>query len=434
LNIPRISTQTTLLCLWKSAKFSLTMKFRFRNILRVDVSNVLTSWYTQAAFAGKMARSMLTAQTIMIVEDERITAEDVRLRLESWGYRVPAVVDTGEDAIRAAEQLKPDLMLMDIHLKGTMDGVEAAQRIRQRRDIPVIYATAHLDSPTVKRARVADSFGFINKPYEDREMRSAIELTLLKRQLERRVAEVEERYRKVVGRVSDMVLITRRGKILSANDAAERALGRTAREWSAIVLLDLVDPADRAATGEMLRTVESGASAEPCECRLVHREGTRVYVKLNADRCSHQGEAALLLIITDTTSGARVRRWVDRLGPAWVLVVDDDETARTITRRMLESLGCMVDECATGDEAIAAVRDGQYDLILLDCHIGGRDGHSTAAEIRRCENDGRHIPIVALTADGDEAGRERCRQAGMDGHLTKPVQMNVLDQLLTTLA
>ena len=126
----------------------------------------------------------------MIVEDERITAEDVRLRLESWGYRVPAVVDTGEDAIRAAEQLKPDLMLMDIHLKGTMDGVEAAQRIRQRRDIPVIYATAHLDSPTVKRAHIADSFGFINKPYEDREMRSAIELTLLKRQLERRVAEV----------------------------------------------------------------------------------------------------------------------------------------------------------------------------------------------------------------------------------------------------
>ena len=231
-----------------------------------------------------------------------------------------------------------------------------------------------------------------------------------------------------------MVLLTRRGKILSANDAAERMLGRTAREWSAIALLDIVDPADRAATGEMLRTVESGASADPCECRLVHRDGTGVFVKLNADRCSHQGEAALLLIMTDTTSGARVRRGAERLGPARVLVVDDDEMARTITRRMLESLGCMVDECATGDEAIAAVRDGLYDLLLLDCHMDGRDGYSTAAEIRRGEKDGRPIRIVALSADGDEAGRERCRQAGMDGHLTKPVQMNVLNHLLTTLA
>ena len=89
---------------------------------------------------------------ILVVEDERITAEDIKSGLENAGYKVPALVSTGEDAIDKAGKLRPDLVLMDIKLKGKMDGIEAAGQIKLRYNIPVIYLTAYSDEYTVKRA------------------------------------------------------------------------------------------------------------------------------------------------------------------------------------------------------------------------------------------------------------------------------------------
>ncbi len=121
---------------------------------------------------------MATPQAIVIVEDEWIAAEDIRRRLISWGYHVPAVVDTGEEAIRSAERVHPDLVLMDIHLKGRMDGVEAGECIRTRLHVPVIYATAFNDIDTKARARASGPCEIINKPYDDMEIRAAIEVAL----------------------------------------------------------------------------------------------------------------------------------------------------------------------------------------------------------------------------------------------------------------
>jgi CheY-like chemotaxis protein len=130
---------------------------------------------------------MGTPRSIVVVEDECIAAEDIRRRLVSWGYCVPAVVATGEEAIRSAEQVQPDLVLMDIHLKGNMDGVEAAECIRARLHVPVIYATAHNDIDTMARAGVAGPFEMINKPYDDLEIRAAIELALTRKKTEPRL-------------------------------------------------------------------------------------------------------------------------------------------------------------------------------------------------------------------------------------------------------
>jgi len=90
---------------------------------------------------------------ILVVEDERITAEDIKSGLECAGYNVPALVSSGEDAIEKAGKLKPDLVLMDIKLKGKMDGIEAAEQIKYLYNIPVIYLTAYSDEYTVQRAK-----------------------------------------------------------------------------------------------------------------------------------------------------------------------------------------------------------------------------------------------------------------------------------------
>jgi two-component system, response regulator PdtaR len=130
---------------------------------------------------------------ILVVEDERITAEDIKSGLESAGYQVLDMISSGKEAIEKAGKLQPDLVLMDIKLKGKMDGIEAAGQIKIKYDIPVIYLTAYSDAYTVKKAKKTDPSGFIfkedtgliKKPFEETELRSAIEITLYRHKMEK---------------------------------------------------------------------------------------------------------------------------------------------------------------------------------------------------------------------------------------------------------
>jgi len=121
---------------------------------------------------------------ILVVEDEGITAMDTREQLQSLGYVVPATAFSGLEAISKVEELHPDLVLMDIRLKGKMDGIEAAAQIRARFSIPVIYVTAYADDATLQRAKLTEPFGYVLKPFEERALHSTIEVALHKRRLE----------------------------------------------------------------------------------------------------------------------------------------------------------------------------------------------------------------------------------------------------------
>ena len=136
--------------------------------------------------------------SIILVEDEIIVAADVKNRLENMGYSVLGIFDNGEEAIQKAGELKPNLVLMDIVLKGEMDGIDAAQNIRELYDIPIIYLTAYSDEKTLQRAKVTEPFGYVLKPFEDREIQSAIEMAIYKHQMEKKLKESEEKYRKLV--------------------------------------------------------------------------------------------------------------------------------------------------------------------------------------------------------------------------------------------
>ena len=127
---------------------------------------------------------------ILIVEDERIVAEDVRTILKNFGYAVSSIVSTGEDAVRKAGEDLPDLVLMDIVLKGEMDGVEAADQIRSVFHIPVVYLTAHADETTLRRARVTEPYGYVVKPFADKELCCIIEMALYKSQREKRLEQL----------------------------------------------------------------------------------------------------------------------------------------------------------------------------------------------------------------------------------------------------
>ena len=121
---------------------------------------------------------------IMIVEDEAIVALDLQHKLKTLGYAVSGVASSGEEAVRKVPQTRPDLVLMDIKLKGDMDGIEAAQRIRDEFNIPVVYLTAYSDENTLQRAKVTEPAGYLLKPFKDREVYATIEMALYKHKME----------------------------------------------------------------------------------------------------------------------------------------------------------------------------------------------------------------------------------------------------------
>ena len=115
---------------------------------------------------------------ILIVEDENIIAMDIRFMLENLGYKISGVVSSGEDSIKKASNMLPDLILMDIKLKGKIDGVSAANQIYESLRIPVVYLTAYSDNTIMDRVKKTMHFGFISKPFEEKELQNIIEETL----------------------------------------------------------------------------------------------------------------------------------------------------------------------------------------------------------------------------------------------------------------
>jgi len=168
----------------------------------------------------------MTTSHILIVEDEGIIARDTKNRLKGFGYAVCALVSSGEEAIKKVEEMHPDLVLMDIRLKGKMDGIEAAEQIQNRFNIPVVYITAYADDNTLQRAKITEPFGYILKPFEDKELYTAIEIALYKHKMESKLKKSEEWLATILKSIGDAVIaIDIKGLITFMNLVAEALTG-----------------------------------------------------------------------------------------------------------------------------------------------------------------------------------------------------------------
>ena len=150
----------------------------------------------------------MTKSRILVVEDENIVALDLEKRLEKLGYDCVGIVATGESAVEKADELNPDLVLMDILLRGAKDGVEAGQEIRERFDIPIIFLTAYCDTATIERAKVSEPVGYILKPFEERALKTAIELGLHRHDSDRKLRKMERWLATTLNSLGDAVIST----------------------------------------------------------------------------------------------------------------------------------------------------------------------------------------------------------------------------------
>ncbi len=144
---------------------------------------------------------------ILIVEDEALTAMELQKKLGLWGYDVVDIVSFGEEAVIKALELEPDLILMDILLKGTMNGIDAARDINKKMEIPIIYLTAYSNIETFEDAKITQPYAYLLKPFQENELKFAIEMAFYGHQSQLKLKESEIRYRVIAENTPDMIFL-----------------------------------------------------------------------------------------------------------------------------------------------------------------------------------------------------------------------------------
>ena len=178
---------------------------------------------------------------ILVVEDESIVAMDIMQRADDLGYEVIGITPSGEEALEIVREDPPDLILMDIVLKGKIDGIEAAQRIHDNYDIPVLYLTAYSDEETLKRAKITEPFGYIIKPFEDRELHSSVEIAIYKHEMDRKLKESKKWLSTTLESIGDAVIATdKEGVIIFMNPVAQEVTGWDMEEAIGKTLTDVL--------------------------------------------------------------------------------------------------------------------------------------------------------------------------------------------------
>ncbi len=163
---------------------------------------------------------------IMIVEDEELVGMAIQAHLESVGYAVPLLAPSGEEALARFRELEPDLVLMDIHLKGGMSGIEAASRIKDTYHVPVIYLTAYSDAATLEFAKQTEPYGYIVKPVDERSLEASIEMALHRASVQNQELRLRESLQSILGSLSEAVIVAAiDGTVEYLNPSAERLLG-----------------------------------------------------------------------------------------------------------------------------------------------------------------------------------------------------------------
>jgi PAS domain S-box-containing protein len=344
---------------------------------------------------------------ILVVEDEALIAEEICDRLSQHGYEMLGVVDTGEAAIEAALARRPDLILMDIRLKGPIDGIEAAERISERLRVPVVYLTAHSDQKTLQRAKATSVFGYVLKPFHVKNLLVAIEVAMDRFETDRRLEESRLTYATILSSISEAVIATdTAGAVRFMNPAAERLTGWTTREAQGIaaetVLHLVADDGQCTAdlVGSALRT--RGMLQLTGDAEAVGRYGARVSVDGNI-ACVVDGLGRLvgasitLRDVTETrTAQSALKTAAARISAVFatavdgVLLLDAAGTVLMSNPACAELFGCASDEIvgrsidawmASPLEADGFARSGPVRLSARATAVRRKDRSAFPAEV-----------------------------------------------------
>lgn len=245
----------------------------------------------------------MTTARILLVEDETLVALSVQRALQNWGYEVPVVIAYGEDALQKTAEFQPDLILMDINLAGVLDGITAAEQILAQHDIPIIYLTAYADPRTLERTKTTSPYGYLLKPFNDRELQATIEAALHRHQIEKALRKSEKNFRALVNALSLPVCIFRlSGELMYMNQAVEQSLGYTREELAAIDPRLLIPPSSRQVVAERVAGIfHEQHTFTPFDIQLLTKEGKERHFFVNIRLVHFDGNPSILVSAFDYT-------------------------------------------------------------------------------------------------------------------------------------
>ncbi|MBN1997289.1 PAS domain S-box protein [candidate division KSB1 bacterium] len=253
---------------------------------------------------------------VLVVEDESIVAKDIEIRLKKAGYDVVGIASHGDEAIEMAIQFMPDIILMDIKLIGAIDGIKAAQTIREKTGLPVIYLTALADEQTIQRAKLTEPFGYIIKPFRMGELVTAIEMGLYRHKMEKKIIENEAKYRVLVESMSEgLIICDPKGHITFVNPTFCTMIGHSADDVISRNMLDLIDEDSKNIMKNQWILRKQGVN-DPYEIVFKRKNGNSLFARISprglfSDSHEYTGSFGLVTDITQQKSTeklANIRR------------------------------------------------------------------------------------------------------------------------------
>ena len=320
---------------------------------------------------------------IMIVEDESIVSKNIQSRLRKLGYKVPTVVSSGEDAIKSVAKVRPDLVLMDIVLKGKTDGIETATHIRENHSIPVVYLTAYADENTIDRAKKTEPFGYVLKPFEIKVLQSAIEIALYKHEMESKLMKKKSRIVSTLKGIGYAVLATdKAGRITYMNPLSEELSGCDKEDAFGMNLKDVfnvVNGDTRTQIEDLARMAIQQMSVvdHPRHLSLINRHGNeqKVYIKASPMRNEREeviGSVIVLRKITGRKKGEEIVSSVRNKNEKISLVV---LSSSTLFRKGIEKVLDpereieIVNLASSVSEIITIVEQKPPDVLFIDTDL-----------------------------------------------------------------
>jgi PAS domain S-box-containing protein len=309
---------------------------------------------------------------ILIVEDEGIIAADIQGRLERLGYGVPAIARSGEEALRFARSTPFDLVLMDIRLKGDMDGIATAQVMKTELETPVVYITAHADEETIDRATRTEPFGYILKPIRDSELRSAVQISIHKHEMEHQLRVSEAWLSTTLRSIGEGVVATNTdGEVVFMNPVAERLMGWSATAAHGRQLMDVLalqeESSDAPAENPLVALfagLAHGASARTERAyTLTSRAGASATVEIACFENRSDDLLGAILVLHDISGRRELERRVMQSQRMEAIANLAAGLAHDFNNQLTVILGC-------ADELSGSLSNGQRDRALEIKHAG----------------------------------------------------------------
>jgi diguanylate cyclase (GGDEF)-like protein/PAS domain S-box-containing protein len=286
---------------------------------------------------------------ILVVEDSSIVAIDIKRSLQKLGYNVVATAASAEEAIAKVVENEPELILMDIRLKGDTDGVDTARIIKDKYDIPIIYLTAYSDEETLERAKLTEPFGYIIKPFEERELQTAIEMALYKHQMDLKIKESQKWLSITLQSIGDAVIATdERSRVKFLNPIAERLTGWSQSEAFNRPLAEIFkivsETSGQTEQNPVDKVFETGTIIGLANHTiLINKNGQRIPIDDNAApiRDENGRIIGVVLVFRDITERREIQRQIEQSEERYRAVVEQASEGiylvDVITKRVVEA-------------------------------------------------------------------------------------------------